>query len=190
MQAELQGQKLLETMPVHNHHEALSCVFDLFNHQGIRLQSIVAVGHRVVHGGELYKGSVFVDHQVLEAIRHLIPLAPLHNPPNLAGLEECIRLLPDIPQVAVFDTAFHETMPEYAFRYAIPEKWRRDYGVRKYGFHGTSHLYVARRAARLLGIPLQSFNGITAHLGNGCSIAKIENGGQLIPAWDLRRLKA
>jgi len=174
--AEWHGEKLVDAMPVHNHHEALASIFDLFNHHDIDLQSIVAVGHRVVHGGEFYKNSVLVDQHVLDTIRELIPIAPLHNPPNLAGLEESIRMLPNVPQVAVFDTAFHESMPEFAYRYAIPEKWRHDYGVRKYGFHGISHMYVARRAARLLGIPFHDFNGITAHLGNGCSITKIENG--------------
>jgi len=129
-----------------------------------------------VHGGEQYNSSVLVDPHVLQTIRNLIPIAPLHNPPNLTGLEESIRLLKDVPQVAVFDTAFHETLPEYAYRYAIPAKWYAEFGVRKYGFHGTSHMYVAKRAARLLGIPFSQFNGITAHLGNGCSITKICNG--------------
>lgn len=174
--AEWHGEKLVDARLVHNHHEALASIFELFSDHGIDLQSIVAVGHRVVHGGELYKNSVLVDQHVLETIRELIPIAPLHNPPNLAGLEESIRMLPNVPQVAVFDTAFHESMPEFAYRYAIPEKWRYDYGVRKYGFHGISHMYVARRAARILGIPFQNFNGITAHLGNGCSVTKIENG--------------
>ena len=174
--SEWQDQKQVDKMPIHNHHEALVSVFDLFDKNGIDLKSIIAVGHRVVHGGDRYVSSVLVDQHVLDTIRELIPIAPLHNPPNLAGLEESIRMLPDVPQVAVFDTAYHETMPEYAFRYAIPEKWFKDYGVRKYGFHGISHMYVARRAARLLGVPFQKFNGITAHLGNGCSITKIMNG--------------
>lgn len=173
---EYQGDKQVVSLAIHNHKEALINVFDLLDQHGIDRQSIVAVGHRVVHGGDRYKSSVLVDQHVLDTIRELIPIAPLHNPPNLTGLEESIRLLPDIPQVAVFDTAFHEAMPEYAFRYAIPAKWYKQFGVRKYGFHGTSHMYVARRAARLLDIPFNRFNGITAHLGNGCSITKIQNG--------------
>ena len=170
------GGKQAVAQAIHNHREALSGVFGLIDEHGVDLQTIVAVGHRVVHGGEKYKSSVLVDQHVLETIRELIPIAPLHNPPNLTGLEESIRMLPDVPQVAVFDTAFHESMPEYAYRYAIPAKWYTRYGVRKYGFHGTSHMYVARRSARKLGIPFAEFNGITAHLGNGCSIAKIVNG--------------
>ena len=173
---EYQEKKQVVCLAVHNHQEALINVFDLLDQHGIDRKSIVAVGHRVVHGGDRYKSSVLVDQHVLDTIRELIPIAPLHNPPNLTGLEESIRLLPDIPQVAVFDTAFHEAMPEYAYRYAIPAKWYRQFGVRKYGFHGTSHMYVARRAARMLDIPFNCFNGITAHLGNGCSITKILNG--------------
>ena len=174
--AEANGDKQIDPMPIRNHHDALVAVFDLFDHRGIDLKSIAAVGHRVVHGGDRYVSSVLADEQVLQTIRELIPIAPLHNPPNLAGLEESIRMLPGIPQVAVFDTAYHETMPESAYRYAIPGKWLSEYGVRKYGFHGISHMYVARRAARLLGVPFHEFNGITAHLGNGCSITKIQNG--------------
>lgn len=174
--SEWQGKKQVDQMPIHNHHEALIRVFDLFEQHGIDLKSIIAVGHRVVHGGDRYVSSVLVDQQVLSTIRELIPIAPLHNPPNLAGLEESIRMLPEVPQVAVFDTAYHESMPEAAYRYAIPEKWFKEYGVRKYGFHGISHMYVARRTAHLLGIPFSDFNGITAHLGNGCSITKIRGG--------------
>ena len=166
------------TLPValETHRDALASIFDRIDKQGINLASIVSVGHRVVHGGDRYKSSVLVDRNVLRTIRDLFPIAPLHNPPNLTGLEESIKLLPDVPQVAVFDTAFHESMPEYAYRYAVPDAWFRTYGVRKYGFHGTSHMYVARRAARFLGIPFDRFCGITAHLGNGCSIAKVVNG--------------
>ncbi len=176
LKSEWCGEKDVETIAVKNHHEALSAIFSLMNRHGVDLQTIAAVGHRVVHGGERYSASVVVDEQVLQTIRELIPLAPLHNPPNLAGLEECIRMMPSVPQVAVFDTAFHESMPQSAYRYAIPEKWFKQYGVRKYGFHGISHMFVARRAARFLGIPFSQFSGITAHLGNGCSITKILNG--------------
>jgi acetate kinase len=173
---EQDGEKKTEPIPIPSHHAALGSIFELLQRQCVDLAAIAAVGHRVVHGGDRYISSVRVDEQVLQTIRELFPLAPLHNPPNLTGLEECIRMLPDVPQVAVFDTAFHETMPESAYRYAIPDTWYRQYGVRKYGFHGTSHMYVARRAASLLGIPFSQFNGITAHLGNGCSITKVHGG--------------
>ena len=140
------------------------------------MNSICGVGHRVVHGGDKYVNSVLIDDDVIRSIEELIPLAPLHNAPNLTGILEAVKLLPDVPHVAVFDTAFHGRMPEYAYRYAIPEKWYRNYKVRRYGFHGTSHLYVSKRAARFLGVPYNQFNGITVHLGNGCSITKIKNG--------------
>jgi len=142
----------------------------------VPLNSICGVGHRVVHGGDKYVNSVLIDDDVIRSIEELIPLAPLHNAPNLTGILEAVKLLPDVPHVAVFDTAFHGRMPEYAYRYAIPEKWYRNYKVRRYGFHGTSHLYVSKRAARFLGVPYNQFNGITVHLGNGCSITKIKNG--------------
>jgi acetate kinase len=171
-----QGEKIIKEAEFNNHQAALLLIFDTLRKHGIDAQHICAVGHRVVHGGEQYCSSVRIDSSVIKTIRKLIPIAPLHNPPNLTGIEESIKLLPDVPQVAVFDTAFHETMPEYAYRYAIPMDWYKKYGVRKYGFHGTSHMYVARRAASLLGIPFDRFNGITAHLGNGCSITKIQSG--------------
>lgn len=162
--------------PIHDHREALLGIFDLMVELGFDRNDICAVGHRVVHGGETYSGSVRIDERVIEEIRRLIPIAPLHNPPNLTGIEESIKLLPGVPQVAVFDTAFHGTLPDYAYRYAVPSWWYEDLGVRKFGFHGTSHMYVARRAAALLGKASSEFCGITAHLGNGCSITKIENG--------------
>jgi len=176
LKSEIDGEKHVTKVALPNHHSALAGVFDLIDQHGFDRKCIAAVGHRVVHGGDRYKSSVRVDEHVLQTIRELIPIAPLHNPPNLTGIEESIRMLPDVPQVAVFDTAFHESMPESAFRYAIPGKWYEQYGVRKYGFHGISHMYVARRAARMLCIPFNQFNGITAHLGNGCSITKIQNG--------------
>ena len=162
--------------PIHDHREALLGIFDLMVELGFDRDDICAVGHRVVHGGETYSGSVRIDQHVIDEIRRLIPIAPLHNPPNLTGIEESIRLLPNVPQVAVFDTAFHGTLPDYAYRYAVPSWWYEDLGVRKFGFHGTSHMYVAKRAAAILGKPSSEFSGITAHLGNGCSITKIENG--------------
>lgn len=171
-----EGRKSEIVQGINNHNEALKLIFEELERNGIDKEDICAVGHRVVHGGDKYNKSVRIDENVIKTIKDLIPIAPLHNPPNLTGIEECTKLLPGIPQVAVFDTAFHGTIPEYAFRYAIPEQWYKSYGVRKYGFHGTSHMYVSKRGAKLLGIPYKEFNCITAHLGNGCSITKIQNG--------------
>lgn len=173
---EFNGNKASFNKPVANHREALEIIFNEFSKYEIATNDICAVGHRVVHGGDKYTQSVLIDENIIQKIRELIPIAPLHNPPNLIGIEECMKLLPDIPHIAVFDTAFHSTIPEYAFRYAIPTKWYENYGVRKYGFHGTSHMYVSKRAAKLLNIPYNKFNCITAHLGNGSSITKIQNG--------------
>ncbi|MFA5840260.1 MAG: acetate kinase [Candidatus Margulisiibacteriota bacterium] len=140
------------------------------------ITDIQAIGHRVVHGGEKFKSSVLINDEVLEAIRSVQDLAPLHNPPNIAGIEAAKELLPNIPHIAVFDTAFHQTMPESAYLYAVPYEWYGMYGVRRYGFHGTSHLYVSRRAAVLLGKKASEVNLITMHIGNGVSIAAIKNG--------------
>jgi acetate kinase len=135
-----------------------------------------AIGHRVVHGGEDFSVSVAIDRNVIDTIRNLIPLAPLHNPANLTGIEACREIFPSVPQVAVFDTAFHQTMPPHAYRYAIPEAWYSRHGIRRYGFHGTSHRYVAERAADYLQRPLEDLNLITLHLGNGASAAAISHG--------------
>src|SRR5690606_18129952 len=135
-----------------------------------------AVGHRVVHGGERFSEPTLIDDAVVAAVRDLVPLAPLHNPANLLGIEQARRRWPGAPHVAVFDTAFHRSLPPAAFRYAVPEAWYADLGVRRYGFHGTSHQYVARRAAELLGRPLDEVDLITAHLGNGASMAAVARG--------------
>jgi len=140
------------------------------------LSEISAVGHRVVHGGEKFKSSVLINEDVLETIRSVQDLAPLHNPHNIAGIEAAHEVLPDIPQIAVFDTAFHQTMPEHSFLYPVPYEWYGMYGVRRYGFHGTSHLYVSRRAAVLLGKKPSEVNLITMHIGNGVSITAVEEG--------------
>jgi acetate kinase len=137
---------------------------------------LVGVGHRVVHGGERFTRSVLVDDEVVAAIGSVSHLAPLHNPANLAGIEAVRAVRPDLPQVAVFDTAFHQTMPARAFRYAVPEEWYTRYGVRRYGFHGTSYRFVSERAAALLGRPLAGLRVVIAHLGNGCSAAAIRDG--------------
>ena len=138
--------------------------------------ALAGVGHRVVHGGARFTGSVLVDDEVMAAIGSVSPLAPLHNPANLAGIEAVRAVRPDLPQVAVFDTAFHQSMPPQAYRYAIPEEWYARYGVRRYGFHGTSHRFVSERAAALLGRPPGELCLVTAHLGNGCSLAAVHGG--------------
>ena len=134
------------------------------------------IGHRVVHGGEHFTGSSLIDKEVLKAIRDSAQLAPLHNPANLVGIDAAIALFPGLPQVSVFDTAFHQTMPEHAFRYAVPEFLYKEHSVRRYGFHGTSHNYVSKRAAEMTGLPVDDSCWLTAHLGNGCSTCAIVNG--------------
>jgi len=140
------------------------------------LEEIDAVGHRVVHGGEKFNKSVLITDEVISKIEECIDIAPLHNPPNLAGILSISDLLPDVPQVAVFDTAFHQTMPEKAYMYAIPYQLYVKYGVRRYGFHGTSHRYVSRRACEFLGLEYENTKMITVHIGNGASAAAIKNG--------------
>jgi acetate kinase len=140
------------------------------------INQISAIGHRVVHGGEKFTCSVMIDEQVLNAVKEVQHLAPLHNPPNIAGIEAAQALLPNVPHVAIFDTAFHQTMPEHAYLYPLPFEWYEQYGVRRYGFHGTSHLYVSKRAAVLLGKAPKDCNIITMHIGNGVSHAAIKNG--------------
>jgi acetate kinase len=140
------------------------------------MEEIDAVGHRVVHGGESFQDSALINQQVIEKIKACVSLAPLHNPPNLKGIEAVSDFLPDTPQVAVFDTAFHQTMPESAYMYAIPYSLYKKYGLRRYGFHGTSHHYVSRRACEIVGADYQEQKIITCHLGNGASITAINQG--------------
>lgn len=140
------------------------------------MSEITAVGHRVVHGGEKFHDSVIIDENVMKAVIECIELAPLHNPPNITGIEACRNIMPNIPMVAVFDTAFHQTIPKYAYLYALPYEIYEKYGVRKYGFHGTSHKYVAQRAADMLKKPLGELKLISCHLGNGASVCVIKYG--------------
>jgi len=140
------------------------------------VSEISAVGHRVVHGGEKFSGSVLLTDEVMEALRENIELAPLHNPPNILGIEVCKELMPGVPQIGVFDTAFHQTIPECAYLYGIPYKFYKKYKIRRYGFHGTSHNYVAQRAAEILKKPIEELKIITCHLGNGSSITAVKNG--------------
>ena len=141
-----------------------------------RAEALDAIGHRVVHGGAEFVAPTPIDDAVIDRIRAQVPLAPLHNPANLTGIEVAARLRPDLPQVAVFDTAFHGTLPPHAYRYAVPAAWEHEHGVRRYGFHGTSHAFVARRAARFLDRPLEDLKLITLHLGNGASVTAIDGG--------------
>ncbi len=173
-------RKKREKGPIVNHQAALKRIVELLvdpEHGVISEKSeISAVGHRVVHGGETFRATSIIDERVMEAIRQHSYLAPLHNPPNLKGIEIAKAIFPDAIQVAVFDTAFHQTIPMNAFLYAIPFEMYEKEKIRRYGFHGTSHAYVAERAALFLGLPLEKLNLITIHLGNGASMAALKNG--------------
>lgn len=164
--------------PIANHEEALRAVVDAFENEGPPLADaeLAAIGHRVVHGGERFADPVLIDDGLVDAVRDLVPLAPLHNPANLDGIEVARQMFPDLPQVAVFDTAFHQTLPEHAYAYAVPHRWREEYRVRRYGFHGTSHAFVSREAARLLDRKPEQVNVIVLHLGNGCSASAVSHG--------------
>ncbi|MCH7230253.1 acetate kinase [Glycomyces sp. L485] len=168
--------------------EAMVTAFDEFgtplSHAGL-----IAVAHRVVHGGDRFVQPVVVDDEVETAIDELAALAPLHNPANLAGIRVARKLFPKLPQVAVFDTAFHATMPERAHVYAVPAEWREQHGVRRYGFHGTSHAYVSRKAAELLGRHPKEVNVIVAHLGNGASVTAVERGRSIDTSMGLTPLE-
>ncbi|HEC83219.1 MAG TPA: acetate kinase, partial [Firmicutes bacterium] len=174
------GDRIRTGIEALDHGQAIETVIAVLmseNHGVISSKSdIEAVGHRVAHGGEKLTESVLITEEVRQSIRDCIELAPLHNPHNLRGIDACRQLLPDVPQVAVFDTAFHHTMPPSAYIYAVPYILYRRYGIRRYGFHGTSHRYVANRTAELMGKDLGSLNLISCHLGNGCSIAAIRKG--------------
>ncbi len=167
-------------IPMPTHAEAIQSVLDALlsdAHGVIRsVSEIDAVGHRVVHGGEEFAGSVFIDGAVMGALEKCIPLAPLHNPANITGIKACQSVMPGVPQVGVFDTAFHQTMPERAYLYALPYEYYKNDQVRRYGFHGTSHRYVSGRAAAMLGRPIEELKIITCHLGNGSSIAAVDGG--------------
>jgi len=163
-----------------DHQCAIKLILDILVDKDIAvvkaLDEITAVGHRVVHGGEEFNKSVVIDEHVIDSITRFARLAPLHNPPALAGIKATKKMLPSKPQVAVFDTAFHQTMPEKAYIYALPYRLYRKYKIRRYGFHGTSHKYVARKVAKVLGKPKEQLKIITCHLGNGCSMAAVLHG--------------
>ena len=167
-----------EDMPTHK--EALKNVIDALidkNYGVIKsMDEISAVGHRVVHAGEKFAFSVLINDEVINALKECIDLAPLHNPPNIIGIEACKQLMPDVPMVGVFDTAFHQSMDKHAYIYPLPYELYTKYGIRRYGFHGTSHKYVSERAAAILGKDIENLKIVTCHLGNGASIAAVKDG--------------
>ena len=172
------AQKTVLTL--HNHVEAIEVMLALLtdSENGVieSMDEIKAIGHRVVHGGEAFNKSTLIDDQVLEVLRQCIDLAPIHNPANIMGIEACRQEMPNIPMIAVFDTAFHQTLPAKAYMYAVPYELYKKYGIRKYGFHGTSHRFVAKRAAIMLGKPLEELKLVSCHLGNGASICAVKYG--------------
>ncbi|MFG6116628.1 acetate kinase [Halobacillus sp. MO56] len=175
---EVGGEKVKTTQDIPDHAEAVKMLLDKLTATGIieSLDEIDGVGHRVVHGGERFSDSVLITEEVIQEIEEVSELAPLHNPANLTGIRAFKQVLPEVPSVAVFDTAFHQTMPEQSYLYSLPYEYYEKYGIRKYGFHGTSHKYVSERASEMLGLPVEQLRLISCHLGNGASIAAIEGG--------------
>lgn len=173
-----EGQKFNVVTPLHTHKEAVELALEKLIDLGIMasFDEISGVGHRVLHGKELYADSVVIDEEVMKNIESFVELGPLHIPPNLTGIRAFQAILPNVPQVAVFDTAFHQSMPEENFLYSLPYEYYTEHGVRKYGFHGTSHKYVTQRASELLGRPLEDLRLISCHLGSGASIAAVAGG--------------
>ncbi len=174
----VEGEKVKEVTDIPDHSVAVKMLLDkLISHNIISsYDEIDGIGHRVVHGGEEFNDSVLITDRILDRIESKSELAPLHNPANIVGIKAFKEILPDVPAVAVFDTAFHQTMPEQAYMYSLPYEYYEEYGIRKYGFHGTSHKYVTERAAELLGRPLEQLRLISCHLGNGASVAAVEGG--------------
>lgn len=169
------GTKTSRPIPGALHDEALHGVVEVLRELGLA-DGLLAVGHRVVHGGARFAGSMAITPEVIAKVEECIPLGPLHNPPNLVGIRIAQKLFPGLLQVGVFDTAFHQTMPPVAYTYPVPGEWLEKHGVRRYGFHGTSHRFVARDALRLTGLPADDHAIVTAHLGNGCSATAVRNG--------------
>ena len=181
-------EETIETRSVADHREGLQWVLDVAAHSD-STRNLLGVGHRVVHGGEVFHEPVVIDDKVVGQIKELIPLAPLHNPANVIAIEVLRTILPGIPNVAVFDTSFHQTMPPRAFHYALPYELYRMHNVRRYGFHGSSHQYVAREASHYLGIPPERLNLITLHLGNGASATAIQGGSSIDTSMGLTPLE-
>ncbi len=180
-------QKIVLKTEMKNHEDAVRYLIKALvdeTHGCIQsMQEISAVGHRVVHGGEFFSDSVVIDEKVIGVIEECVELAPLHNPANLIGIRACQSIMPGVPMIAVFDTAFHQTMPEKAYLYAIPYEYYEKFKIRRYGFHGTSHKFVAHRAAEMLGRPIEELKIIVCHLGNGASVCAVDGGNLLIHRW-------
>lgn len=174
------GERIKRMMPMPNHTRAIKLVLQALTDEttGVvrSLKEIGAVGHRIVHGGERFAASTLINGEVIRAIKECSELAPLHNPANLTGIAACRELMPDTPMAAVFDTSFHQTMPEEAYIYGIPYKYYEKYKIRRYGFHGTSHSYVSHRAAQVMGKEYENLKIIVCHLGNGASVSAVKNG--------------
>jgi len=171
-------EKIVEKME--SHADAIRMVLEALTNENYgvisSMEEIGAVGHRVVHGSEFFADSCVIDGKVMEALKMCIPVAPLHNPPNITGIEACEKNMPGVPQVAVFDTAFHQTMPKKAYMYALPYEYYEKHKIRKFGFHGTSHKYVSGEAAKMLNKPIEDLKIITCHLGNGSSVSAVDGG--------------
>jgi len=184
-------EEIVDTRPVADHREGFSFILEVSSRarSGSAVPEIFAVGHRVVHGGEKFSEPAVIDDGTLRVIEELIPLAPLHNPANVTGIKVMRDLLPHVPQVAVFDTAFHQTMPPRAFHYALPYDFYKSHGVRRYGFHGSSHRYVSAEASRHLAVPPDQMNLITLHLGNGASAAAVQKGKSIDTSMGLTPLE-
>ena len=187
------GEKEITDAPMPTHKEAVSMVLDALTNEKTgalkSLDEIGAVGHRVVHGGEKFTASTIINDEVLKTVEECNDLAPLHNPANIIGINACRDLMPNVPMVAVFDTAFHQTMPKEAYMYGLPYEYYEKYAVRKYGFHGTSHSFVSKRAAEVVGKPYDSIKTIVCHLGNGASICAVENGSSVDTSMGLSPLE-
>ena len=187
------GSVLTHKVACADHHIAINIIVDVLADPVCGVikskDEIGGIGHRVVHGGEDFKKSVLITKDVIESIKKYNELAPLHNPPSLSGINACSKILKGVPQVAVFDTSFHQTMPEEAFLYGIPFKYYEKYGIRRYGFHGTSHRFVANAAAKKLGRPLGGLKLVTCHLGNGCSMAAVDSGKSIDTSMGLTPLE-
>jgi len=179
------------TLPIADHKAGFDLINATLKKTGALadMAELVGIGHRVVHGGEAFQQPTLIDAEVIGTIRSLIPLAPLHNPANLTGIEVALAMAPQVPQVAIFDTAFHQSLPPHAFRYALPRELYERHAIRRYGFHGTSHFYVAKQAAHMLKHPLESLSLISLHLGNGASAAAIRDGKSIDTSMGLTPLE-
>jgi acetate kinase len=176
LEVDRKGEKTRRDTPVANHEQAVSMTLDLLKQGAESVGAIDAVGHRVVHGGEKYRSATLVTDEVIQDIRNLSDIAPLHNPANLAGILACQKLLPGVPDIAIFDTAFHQTLPPKAYLYGLPYELYEKFRIRKYGFHGISHQYVSKEAGRILQENIRDFKVLSCHLGSGASICAISQG--------------